>query len=89
MATKFSLLVNGSAYSVETYPDTVLLAILRKQLDLERSASGGCGRSPDCWDCSGDRQCDLCGERNLPAVAANGAAAGFARISIGVRSWMG
>ena len=50
MATKYSLQVNGIAYSVEVEPDTVLLAVLREQLDLT-GTKYGCGEG-QCGACT-------------------------------------
>jgi len=50
MDTKYSLQVNGRAYSVEAEPDTVLLTILREQLDLT-GTKYGCGEG-QCGACT-------------------------------------
>jgi aerobic-type carbon monoxide dehydrogenase small subunit (CoxS/CutS family) len=50
MATQYALLINGRSYSVEGEPDTVLLTVLREQLDLT-GTKYGCGEG-QCGACT-------------------------------------
>jgi aerobic-type carbon monoxide dehydrogenase small subunit (CoxS/CutS family) len=50
MATKYNLRINGRDYSIETEPDTTLLAVLREQLDLT-GTKYGCGEG-QCGACT-------------------------------------
>jgi len=50
MPTKYALLINGKAVSVEAEPDATLLSILREQLDLT-GTKYGCGEG-QCGACT-------------------------------------
>lgn len=50
MATRYALQINGRSYSIEAEPDTVLLTVLREQLDLT-GTKYGCGEG-QCGACT-------------------------------------
>jgi isoquinoline 1-oxidoreductase subunit alpha len=50
MGTRYNLQVNGQTYAVEAEPDTVLLNVLREQLDLT-GTKYGCGEG-QCGACT-------------------------------------
>jgi aerobic-type carbon monoxide dehydrogenase small subunit (CoxS/CutS family) len=50
MATKYALLINGQSFAVEADPDSLLLDVLREQLDLT-GTKYGCGEG-QCGACT-------------------------------------